>query len=458
MHFLISILISWGDIMDFEKNSKELLKVCYEIESQNDFKDYHKRKFWELIEFINISLLSSEDNFFGQFMIQIKREINFNITWPIATEVTLEGYKMHFNPFLMLPLSLKEMEALIKHEIYHIMYNHYERERSLKNKVSTLAINIAMDLSINQYIKNLPAFCKKLHTVNIEYDLDLKEDMPIEVYAEEIQKAIDKRKNKKVIKKDSNIQRSIDLERAHELWERGELTLDNIKDIKKRTSKSAYKGKAPKDIEKMILSFDEKEEIDWKSHLKRLLNTSKIGYKKTITRKDRRQPDRLDIRGVLPNNIPEILVAIDISASMSDGEIKSIMKEILALCRNKLGKIKVIECDNQIRRVYELKSTKDIKQRMNKSGATQFSPVFNYIKENNYRNHILIYFTDGVGEKELKVKPINYKTIWVLTSKDNLSLDKNYGVVTRLERVQVEGYGYDYGLQAVRDAIHDWAR
>jgi predicted metal-dependent peptidase len=70
----------------------------------------------------------------------------------------------------------------------------------------------------------------------------------------------------------------------------------------------------------------------------------------------------------------------------------------------------------------------------------------------------LIYFTDGVGEKELKVKPINYKTIWVLTSKDNLSLNKNYGVVTRLEKVQVEGYGYDYGLQAVRDAIHDWAR
>lgn len=444
--------------MNFEEKSKELLKICYEMESPKDFKDENKRGFWELIEYVNISLLSGDDNFFGQFMIQVKREINFNITWPIATEPKLEGYKMYFNPFLMLPLSLKEMEALIKHEIYHIMYNHYERERQLKNKLSALAINIAMDLSINQFIKNLPVFCKKLHTVNLEYNLDLREDMPMEAYAEEIQKVINKRINKKEIKIKKSIENNINMERAHELWENSELTLENIKDIRKRTSKGAYKGKAPKDIEKFILSFDEKEEIDWKFYLKKLLNSSKVGYKKTITRKDRRQPYRLDIRGTLPKSIPQILVAIDISASMSDGEIKGIMREILSISRNKMGKVKVIECDNKIRRIYELNSIKDIRPRIDKTGSTQFSPVFQYIKENNYKNSILIYFTDGVGEQELTVKPINYRTIWVLTTNEKISLNKNYGIVTKLERVQKEGYGYDYGLQALRDAIHDWAR
>ena len=444
--------------MNYEEESKWLLKKCYEMESPKEFTEEFVRRFWSIIEEVNISLLSGEDNFFGQFIIQAKRRINFNITWPISTEPTSEGYIMYYNPFLILSLTSKEVGALIKHEIYHIIFNHYERERSLKNKVSYLAINIAMDISINQFIQNLPLFAKKLDAVNLEYNLQLTEDMTIEQYAIEIQKAINRRKNNVVKNKNDVFVKEVDLENAHDLWEQSTLSLDNLKDINKRTSISAYKGKAPKDIEKIILAYNEKEEILWQHLLRNVINSSRVGYKKTITRKDRRQPNRLDIRGKLPNSIPKIIVAIDISASMSDNEVKSIMKEILSLCKNKLGIIQVIECDKEIRRIYKLNSIKDIKPRMDKHGSTCFSPVFEYIKENNLRNEVLIYFTDGVGEKKLSVKPINYRTIWVLTSDEQLSLETSYGTVTRLERAQKEKYDNTYGLEALREAIHDWAR
>ena len=74
------------------------------------------------------------------------------------------------------------------------------------------------------------------------------------------------------------------------------------------------------------------------------------------------------------------------------------------------------------------------------------------------RNHILVYFSDGVGEKDLEVKPINYRTLWVLTGKEQLSLNKSFGTVKHLEKEKGVGYTLMDGLQDMKDNLHDWAR
>lgn len=444
--------------MNFDIRRRELLKEVASWESENDVNESFKRGFNELIEQVIISMLEKEDNFFGQFLIQVKRNIKIDITWPIATEPRVSGFNMYFNPILFLQCELKEMQALFKHEIYHIMLGHYERQRALRDKYSNIAISKAMDIAVNQYIEHLPAWCDRVYTVNLEYELELKEDMTMEQYAEEIQKVITKKGKKAIVKTKENVVTSIDVESAHDTWENASISDDILKEIKKKTALNAYKGKAPKNIEKYILALDEKPEIKWSDYLKKLIPSVRCGYKRTITRKDRRQPERLDLRGKLPSVMPKILVAIDISASMSDKEVNNIMIEILAISKSRSAEITVVECDNEIRRVYALASPKDIKKRISKSGATKFSPVFEYMKKENMRNHILIYFTDGLGEQELEVKPINKDILWVLTGKEELSLEKSYGIVKRLTREETIKYGYDYGLQAMRDVIHDWAR
>ena len=439
--------------MDFQGKRRLLYNEFLEIKEEK-IPEQLKRAFWSLVEQIIISLYNDENSYFGQFLIQIKREIRLDIKWPLATKPSVGGFIMYFNPILILELDLNEIQALLKHEVYHIMMSHYERELSLKNKYSKEAISIAMDIAINQYIKNLPPYCKRLNTVNLEYSLELDGDMAMEKYAEEIQKVINYRKKYYVSKDGSNDESSIiDQEEAHDVWSESNISMDTLNQITKKTAINAYKGKAPKDIEKVILLMKEKPEIEWNEVLRNLLPSAKSGYRKTITRKDRRMPDRLDLRGKLPNSIPKILVAIDISASMSDKEVENIIVEILGIVKNKNTEIKVIECDNEIRKVYDLKGVKDIKPRSKKNGSTKFSPVFKYIKDNNLRNHILIYFTDGVGEKELEVKPINYKTLWVLTGEDELSLDKPYGMIKRLQRKKAESYGKTYGLQALRESV-----
>ena len=338
------------------------------------------------------------------------------------------------------------------------MMSHYAREKALSRKYSKLAVSIAMDIAINQYIKNLPPYSKRLDYVNLEYNLELKPDMPMEKYAEEIQKAIERRKKYGITGDDKNAGDLVSQEKSHEVWEEVSISLDSLEGTTKKTAINAYKGKAPKDLEKIILLMKEKPEIKWSEFLKDIIPTTRGSYRKTITRKDRRLPERLDLRGKLPNSIPKILIAIDVSASISDKEFENIIIEVLGIVRNKNAEIKVIECDDEIRRVYDLKGIKDIKPRSKKNGSTRFSPVFRYIKENNMRNHILVYFTDGVGEKDLEVKPINYRTLWVLTGKKQLSLNKSFGTVKHLEKEKGDGYSLMDGLQDMKDNLHDWAR
>ncbi|MGL5085804.1 MAG: vWA domain-containing protein [Clostridium sp.] len=445
--------------MKFEDKRNMLLQKALAFQSTEDLNSDFKKEFFYLVENVVIDMLEKEDAFFGQFMIKIKRDIKLDITWPLATVPKLDGFTMYFNPILFLMCNKNEMGALFKHEIYHIMYSHYDREKELKSKYTKLAVNLALDISINQFIKNLPMNAHRIDTVAIEYDVTLNEDMVCEIYAELIEKAI-KIKTKNVINnsKDDTICNMIDISKAHDVWSEVEINKDSLKDLTKKTAINAFKGKGPKDIVAIINSYNEKAEISWKDLLKKLLPSLRAGQKKTITRRNRRQPERLELRGTLPNNVPEILVAIDISASMSDSEVYKIMIEILGITKSRSDKITVIECDNEVKRVYEIKSKNDIKKRLTNTGSTLFSPVFEYIKKNNLRNHVLIYFTDGVGEEELKVRPINANTIWVLTGDDNLSLKKPYGEIKRINGKGNNSQVETSALNLMREFIHEWAR
>jgi len=444
--------------MDFEEKRQQLLKEAYSLEDNLKFNNDYKNNFFELVEDVILYLLQTQDIFFGQFMLRVKRIININLTVPIVTIPKRDGFNMHFNPFFFLNCTRKEMAALFKHEIYHIMNSHYERERKLKDKFNKEAIGVALDISVNQYIKDLPGYSKKLSGINMEYNLSLEENRSIEEYAEKIYKSIKSRVKESKINKDDDSKYEVDITKAHELWDEIELSEEDIKSLTKKTAISAYNKNTPKGLESIILAYGEKPEISWQEVLKDILPTVKAGYKKTITRKDRRQPDRLDLRGRLPKNETELIVAIDISASMSDEDIHKILIEILSIASISKSKVTIIECDNEVRNIYNLTGEKDIQKRAKDNGSTEFTPVFQYIADNNLRKSVLIYFTDGVGEKELKVKPVNKNTIWVVSGNEELTLKNPYGEIKRInteEREVIEG---NIGLKMINEAIHDWAR
>lgn len=135
-----------------------------------------------------------------------------------------------------------------------------------------------------------------------------------------------------------------------------------------------------------------------------------------------------------------------------------ILVEILSITSNTKNKVTIIECDNEIRNIYELRNERDIRKRSKENGSTQFTPVFEYIIENNLRNVVLVYFTDGIGEKELNVKPINKKIIWIVSGNEQLSLKEPYGEVKIINAERKEVIEGNVGLKMLNEEIHEWAR
>lgn len=403
-----------------------------------------KEDFFKLVDKVILSLMEDKDNFYGYFLFQMGREIRFDIT--SASGVNFKGakYVIYFNPILFLQLNMKQMETTIKHEIHHVLSLHLSRAKELKNKYSTLTVNLAMDIVVNQYLDNLPPYSTTLKGVNLKYNLNMEAYNTLEYYAEKIQSELDlMEENDEGEEDDSQMTNSMvesyNPEKMHDMWqESDEFDEKTLREFVEKVINASQKGTIPSQVESLIANLKNSQgEIPWNIMLKKLMGTVESNKKKTITRRNRRQPNRLDLRGEIRNHKSEIAVAIDISGSISNEEFKQAIKEVLSIVKNYNHEITIIECDKEVKRVYKAKSVRDIKKRLTSGGATKFTPVFEYA--NNTKCNLLIYFTDGKGERKLEVVPRGYRTLWVISGRgDELSLDESYGPVKKLSNVEVK--------------------
>lgn len=403
-----------------------------------------KEDFFKLVDKVILSLMEDKDNFYGYFLFQMGREIRFDIT--SASGVNFKGakYVIYFNPILFLQLNMKQMETTIKHEIHHVLSLHLSRAKELKNKYSTLTVNLAMDIVVNQYLDNLPPYSTTLKGVNLKYNLNMEAYNTLEYYAEKIQSELDlMEENDEGEEDDSQMTNSMvesyNPEKMHDMWqESDEFDEKTLREFAEKVINASQKGTIPSQVESLIANLKNSQgEIPWNIMLKKLIGTVESNKKKTITRRNRRQPNRLDLRGEIRNHKSEIAVAIDISGSISNEEFKQAIKEVLSIVKNYNHEITIIECDKEVKRVYKAKSVRDIKKRLTSGGATKFTPVFEYA--NNTKCNLLIYFTDGKGERKLEVVPRGYRTLWVISGRgDELSLDESYGPVKKLSNVEVK--------------------
>ncbi|MDP4146727.1 MAG: VWA-like domain-containing protein [Bacillota bacterium] len=406
-----------------------------------------KEEFFNLIDKVSLSLMKDKDNFYGYFLFQMAREIRFDIS--SATAVNFKGakYVIYFNPIIFLNLNLKQMESSIKHEILHVLSLHLLRAKEFKRNYSTLAVNMAMDIVVNTYLDNLPPYATTLDWVNLKYALTLLPYKPFEYYIEKLQTAIDLAEEEEEGKEDTEeadnkgeeIETEFNPENTHDIWEESsEIDEKTLKEFTEKFISNAQKGTIPDYLESMITSLKNSNgELPWNLYLKRLMGTVESDKKKTITRRNRRQPDRLDLRGELRGHKAKIAVVIDISGSISDEEFIQAIKEVINIVKNYKHEITIIECDDEIRRVYKIRSVKDIRERINVRNGTRFSPVFEYANKNKI--NLLVYFTDGKGEDKLLTAPRGYKTLWVISGRgDKLSLKEPYGIIKKLNHIAIE--------------------
>ncbi len=436
----------------YEAGRRALLADVVRFTEGESLRRGFMRDFLELLKELDFNLVKDGEDFFALFTRDMKRVVDFSIAWPLATVVRGEAIDLLVNPISFLFLREAEARALVKHEVLHLILDHHSREHALKNRYSSLAINLAMDVAVNQYIKFLPAFCEKLNSVNARLELDLKFNETLEHYTREIDRALAKDpKAAARYKKQSGV----DFHHVHDAWDRGnDLKKDASREKLQTMLRQASKCGTPEEL-RTILKVEGKAQLTWSQALRRALITMPAGRRRTITRRNRRQPDRLDLKGELRDFVPEVIVAIDISASIQDKEIRSYLREILGITQSYRRSLRVIECDDRIRADYRITSVDEIRPATTRRGGTAFSPVFELLSRQGLHQCFLVYFTDGKGETELTVRP-RHQTLWIVTG-DTLSLKRPHGQVIHLTQL-TQAPTSTFGLDAMRELLHEWAR
>ena len=190
------------------------------------------------------------------------------------------------------------------------------------------------------------------------------------------------------------------------------------------------RGEMPAAFWQQVQMLNKPPQLCWQAILKKYVGTIAAGKHKTRTRLNRRQPERFDLSGQQDENVLKIVVAIDTSGSVSDRDVAYILNEIVAIIAGRKHSLTVIECDSEVQRVYSVKTQADIKKNVVGRGGTAFAPVIEYVNNDRYfRDALLIYFTDGYGEREIP-RPRTYRNLWViLGNPKDLSVKEPYGAV-----------------------------
>ena len=454
----------------YDKKRKNLKA---DLEKAGKLDEGLKARSMDLLGDIVFSMLSKNDNFFGSFMVQVDRSLDASLPTGAGIRMSLTGIQFVFNPSMMADLPLVQAKAEIKHQIYHLINGHISRKKDLRGVYENRILNFAADIAIDQYIDDLPPWEPTLLSVSEAIGIRLPEGLSMEAYAELIKKALEQPKeDASQDEKDENDENdekdekespgysedepagdknqdgesdeSVEEEdkatkhdenRCHEIWEMSEGAVIEAQDeLIRGIVQKSMRGEIPDGLEEAVDRLRQSPELPWQKILRNLAGTIPAPYRKTVTRKNRRQPDRLDLRGSLPRYETELVVAVDTSGSMDSVDLRKAVNEIFEMLKSTRHKVTIIECDAKVQRAYELERPSDMKTVFKGRGGTKFSPVFKYIREHDLPNALLVYFTDGGGEEVLEEKPVNKNTLWVLTGKKEMSLKDVPGRVSRLVR------------------------
>ena len=192
-------------------------------------------------------------------------------------------------------------------------------------------------------------------------------------------------------------------------------------------------GKLPGNLQRMV---DEilAPQVSWRDQI-RLTMTGLIGSRGESWRRPNRRRLALNPIVMLPGRngygCETVVVAVDTSGSVSEAELTAYMSEISGILADvKPRRIIVIGCDAQVTQVDEVRSLDEFEgvraKGVKGGGGTRFTPVFDYVEQEELRPEALIYCTDLMGAFPSNEPP--YPVVWCATT----GYDVPWGDVVRL--------------------------
>ena len=472
-----------NDITQLLYRIKENIAAIEAGETLDSLLDEVRSDFLEFMELCKLFLISERDSYYGYFLMNMQFSVNFGANSIAGIKLNTFPPVFESNPLLLCKFKLKEILYVICHEIDHVVLNHpaeMVKANPTKDEQTFYEFNLAADASVNDRIDHEikaenRAFLAHPDGVITSKVLakmyEIKHLLPMENYAyyfgmisgkqqknEENapgngQDSMMQQQNRQdgTAQGDSSVsgQQSEDGdeivtaancgELTDHNWEAGDDAEDAQAVVREFVNAAVdmmneeSRGLMPAHFMSQVELINKPPVLSWQAILKKYIGTISANKRKTRMRLNRRQPERFDLSGRVDDKVMKIAVAIDTSGSVDDHMIAQIFNEIFAILAKRKHEITVIECDAQIQRVYRAKNAGEIQKKVAGRGGTMFTPAIEYINNDKYfRDALLIYFTDGFGEREIP-KPKTYRNLWVVFDDErHLSVKEPYGVVLKL--------------------------
>ncbi len=357
------------------------------------------------------------DPFYANFLheISIKYREDLPFAGAMCYDRATNEFQMMLNPQIFCEFDLKTRVALLFHETLHFMNQHLFRFsfENVSEQVRTLQ-NIAMDMSINQYIPNAPdnwVHVKDFKQVVNGKETPFPEKKPAEIYLELLEKPENQEANKKKLEgfmpTDSHDWDSLSEEEKQRM-------LSEARKLLQRTVEKTNTGHSnvPDSIKDLLQHLDsEIKKLDYKGILRRVI-------KKTLSVSDRthtwnRPSKRYGVysKGTEIGKLPNCYMLADSSGSISHRE----MNEFLAVISGFL-KVGGKKCmfglwHTSLYHKQKYKLHQEIAQSVIESGGTDVRAPMLEIQKSN--PNLAIILTDGYYEK-VDV-PVKSEILWVIS-------------------------------------------
>jgi predicted metal-dependent peptidase len=344
----------------------------------------------------HIYSLLQEEPFFAALSRSIDKVVDKSIpTAGVGIDEDSGYFVLHYNPDYFEGLSAQKRRGVLKHEFYHLVFEHVTSR--LPSEGMTNYWNIATDLAINSHLRGeLPEKC----CMPGEGDFaSFPSNMTAEWY-------YDKLRNGKNISEptsgsgheegsgDSGAQQFD----SHEAWgeasnQAKEIAKERLKESVKKASQECESGKGwgsltsrmrREIIDKLINSV-----VDWRKVLRYFIKTSQRANKQSTIKKINRRYPYIH-PGRKTKRQANIAISIDQSGSVSDTMLAAFFGQLNELA--KLAEFTVIPFDDKVfeDKIFVWKKGKSHSKTRVLCGGTCFNAPTDYVNVHAFDGHIVL--------------------------------------------------------------------
>ena len=319
--------------------------------------------------------------------------------------------KLEYNPDIVVEMSDDALEEALRAEAVRLLLKHpYERR---PDGCSQQAMGLASNLVVGDNYSH-PRF-----RIETPADLGLKSGMNYEWYAKEVEKQHAGAGDGEYDEDSGGVSTAGERHRdLAELWEEDELTVQMINGVISSTKNwGSISGNFAE-----ILTSSLKAKINWRNVFAGF-RASIISSNRKLTRMKPNRRTGFDNMGSIRRFDTKLLVAVDVSGSISTESLQYFYGVINSAFRYGFESIDVVQFDCGVRVVQNLKKVvKDIG--IIGRGGTSFQEPIDYAHENGYDG--LVMLTDGYAPEPVLPEGFRTGILWVCENEDCLNHHRHW--------------------------------